>query len=38
MTINRRLLERRVGELPPAQMHEVEEAIRFALQLPAYKR
>ncbi len=38
MTINKRLLERRVGELSPAKMREVEEAIRFALQLPAYRR
>lgn len=38
MTINKRLLERRVGELTAGKMREIEEAIRFALQLPAYRR
>ncbi len=38
MTINKRFLERRVGELSANRMREVEEAIRFAVQLPAYKR
>ncbi|MBI2913306.1 MAG: type II toxin-antitoxin system PemK/MazF family toxin [Chloroflexi bacterium] len=38
MTINKRLLERRIGELSAAKMHEVEEAIRFALQLAPYAR
>ncbi len=37
-TMNKRQLERRIGELSPARMQEVEEAIRFALQLPAYVR
>lgn len=38
LTIPKRLLERRIGQLSPDKMRGVEEAIRFALELPAYQR
>ncbi len=37
-TIDKRLLDRRIGSLSAAKVREVDEAIRFALQLPPYKR
>jgi len=38
LTIPKRLLELRIGQLSPDKMRGVEEAIRFALELPAYQR
>ncbi|MDO8614194.1 MAG: type II toxin-antitoxin system PemK/MazF family toxin [Dehalococcoidia bacterium] len=37
-TVRKIVLARRLTTLSPAKMREVEEAIRFALQLPAYRR